>query len=85
MYQPKWVPQRSAAVALSTSERKLARMRATGILPVGVCWRRKIPTNKNSHCLYNLDACIDVLNGQAKAAQLEQNRLKRNETKEASD
>ena len=85
MYQPKWVPQRSAAFALSTSERTLARMRATGILPVGICWRRKIPTNKNSHCLYNLEACIDVLNGQAKAAQLEQNRLNRNETKEVSN
>ena len=82
MYQPKWVPQRNAAYALSTSERTLARMRATGILPVGICWRRKVPTNKNSHCLYNLEACIEVLSGQAKAAELESDLLAPSKTQE---
>ena len=80
--QPKWVSQRDAAFALSTSERTLARMRADGLLPVGQCWRRKIPTNKNSHCLYNLEACIDVLSGQARAAELEQDLLTLSEKKE---
>ena len=75
MDQPKWVTQREASFALSTSERTLARMRSDGLLPVGLCWRRKVPTNKNSHCLYNLEACIDELSGQAKAAQIESDRL----------
>ena len=85
MAHPKWVPQRDAAFALSTSERTLARMRADGLLPIGKCWRRKIPTNKNSQCLYDIEACIDVLNGQARAAELEQDLLAHSRDKEVSD
>ena len=85
MVHPKWVPQRDAAFALSTSERTLARMRADGVLPVGHCWRRKIPNNRNSHCLYDIEACIDVLNGQARAAELEQDLLAHSRDKEVSD
>ena len=82
---PSWVSQREAAFALSTSERTLARMRAEGLLPVGHCWRRKIPTNKNSHCLYDIEACIDVLSGQAKAAELEQDLLSQSRVQELAE
>ena len=85
MNHPKWVSQRDAAFALSTSERTLARMRADGLLPVGQCWRRKIPTNKNSHCLYDIEACIDVLSGQAKAAELEQDLLSQSRVQELAE
>ena len=85
MVHPKWVPQRDAAFALSTSERTLARMRSDGLLPVGYCWRRKIPNNRNSHCLYDIEACIDVLNGQSRAAELEQDLLAHSRDKEVSD
>ena len=70
-----WVSQSVAASALSTSVRTLSRMRVDSTLPQGRCWRRKIPHNPNSHVIYNLEACIDVLNGQARAAQIEQDRL----------
>ena len=78
----KLVSQREAAFQLSTSERTLARLRATGVLPIGRCWQRKNPTNKNSHCLYNLEACIEVLSGQAKAAELESDLLAPSKTQE---
>ena len=76
------VSQRDAAYALSTSERTLARLRAAGVLPIGTCWQRKNPTNKNSHCLYNIEACIEVLSGKSKAAELEQDLLSQSRVKE---
>ena len=82
MNQVRLVSQREAAFALSTSERTLARLRATGILTAGVCWQRKNPTNKNSHCLYNLESCLDVLSGKAKAAEMETDLLANSEKKE---
>ena len=85
MHQPRLVCQRDAALALSTSERTLARLRANGILPIGICWQRKNPTNKNSHCLYNLEACLDVLSGQAKAAELEQDLLSQSRVQELGE
>ena len=85
MHHPKLVSQREAAFALSTSERTLARLRATGILTAGICWQRKNPTNKNSHCLYNLEACLDVLSGQSKAAEMEADLLAKSETKEVTE
>jgi len=85
MHQPRLVCQRDAALALSTSERTLARLRANGILPIGICWQRKNPTNKNSHCLYNLEACLDVLSGQAKAAELEQDLLSQSRVEELGE
>ena len=78
----KLVSQREAAFQLSTSERTLARLRATGVLPIGRCWQRKNPTNKNSHCLYNLEACIEVLSGKSKAAEMEEDLLSNSEKKE---
>ena len=85
MHQPRLVCQREAALALSTSERTLARLRTNGILPIGICWQRKNPTNKNSHCLYNLEACLDVLSGQAKAAELEQDLLSQSRVQELGE
>ena len=85
MHQPRLVCQREAALALSTSERTLARLRTNGILPIGICWQRKNPTNKNSHCLYNLEACLDVLSGQAKAAELEQDLLSQSRVEELGE
>ena len=85
MHQPRLVCQRDAALALSTSERILTRLRANGILPIGICWQRKNPTNKNSHCLYNLEACLDVLSGQAKAAELEQDLLSQSRVEELGE
>ena len=85
MHQPRLVCQREAALALSTSERTLARLRTNGILPIGICWQRKNPTNKNSHCLYNLEACLDVLSGQAKAAEIEQDLLSQSRVKELAE
>ena len=85
MHQPRLVCQRDAALALSTSERTLARLRATVVLPIGICWQRKNPTNKNSYCLYNLEACLDVLSGQAKAAQLEQDLLSQSRVEELGE
>ena len=76
------VSQRDAAYALSTSERTLARLRATGVLPIGRCWQRKNPINKNSHCLYNIEACIEVLSGKSKAAEMEEDLLSNSEKKE---
>ena len=32
-------------------------MRKQGVLTQGDCWRRKIPTNPNSHVLYELENC----------------------------
>ena len=79
------VSQRDAAYALSTSERTLARLRATGVLPIGRCWQRKNPTNKNSHCLYNLEACIEVLSGQSKEAEIEQDLLSQSRVQELEE
>jgi len=81
----KLVSQREAAFQLSTSERTLARLRATGVLPIGRCWQRKNPTNKNSHCLYNLEACIEVLSGQSKAAEIEQDLLSQTRVQELAE
>ena len=59
----KWHPQKVAAEYLGRSERTLLTMRKLGLLIEGTCWMRKIPRAKNSHCLYDLQACEAVLNG----------------------
>ena len=59
----KWHSQRVAAEYLGRSERTLLTMRKLGLLIEGTCWMRKIPRAKNSHCLYDLQACEEVLNG----------------------
>ena len=53
----KWVSQRIASDFLGVSERTLLTMRKQGVLTQGDCWRRKIPTNPNSHVLYELENC----------------------------
>ena len=45
----------------------------------------KNPTNKNSHCLYNLEACLDVLSGQSKAAEIEQALLSQSRVQELAE
>ena len=57
----KWHPQKVAAEYLGRSERTLLTMRKLGLLIEGTCWMRKIPKAKNSHCLYDLQACEAVL------------------------
>ena len=67
----KWVSQKEAANWLSRSERTLLNMRQAGMLVEGTCWIRKIPQNPNSHVLYNLENCEEVLNGLARARTME--------------
>ena len=73
----KYVSQKIAAEYFSVSERTLLTMRQTGMLIEGSCWRRKIPQNPNSHVLYNLDACEEVLIGLQRARSMEQDLLVR--------
>ena len=68
----KWYSQKEAAEYFSISERTCLTMRQKGMLIEGTCWRKKIPQNPNSHVLYNLDACEEVLNGLAQAYSMEQ-------------
>ena len=68
----KYVTQREAADWLGRSEKTLYKMRLNGLLIYGTCWIRKIPQNPNSHILYDLKACEEVLNGLAKAYMKEQ-------------
>ena len=65
----KWYSQKEAAEYLGRSERTLLTMRELGLLTEGTCWMRKIPRAKNSHCLYDLEACEAVLNGLHKAKE----------------
>jgi len=53
----KWVAQKTASDYFGISERTLLTMRSQKVLTEGDCWRRKIPTNPNSHVLYNLENC----------------------------
>ena len=53
----KWVSQKTASGYFGISERTLLTMRHQKVLTEGDCWRRKIPTNPNSHVLYNLENC----------------------------
>ena len=68
----KWVSQKEAAEWSGRSERTLYKMRVNGLLIQGSCWIRKIPQNPNSHILYDLEACEEVLNGLANAYMKEQ-------------
>ena len=69
------VTQKVASDWLVISERTLLTMRNKGLLIEGTCWRRKIPQNPNSHTLYDLDACEEILNGLAKASSMEKDLL----------
>ena len=82
--KPKYVPQKMAAEYFSVSERTLLTMRQTGMLIEGTCWRRKILQNPNSHVLYHLENCEEVLNGLQRARSMEQDLLiKKNEVASA--
>ena len=65
----KWFSQKEAAEYLGRSERTLLSMRKLDVLEEGTCWMRKMPKAKNSHCLYDLEACESVLNGMHRAKE----------------
>ena len=65
------VTQKVASDWLGISERTLLTMRNKGLLIEGTCWRRKIPQNPNSHTLYDLENCEEVLNRLARARSME--------------
>ena len=67
----KWYTQKEAAEYFSISERTCLTMRQKGMLIEGVCWRKKIPQNPNSHVIYHLENCEEVLNRLARARSLE--------------
>jgi hypothetical protein len=70
-----WLNQRDAADWLGLSQRTLSRLRQSGVLVAGECWRRKIPANPNSHVLYDVGAVEYALSAAAKAALIEQDQL----------
>jgi len=71
----KWATQQEAAAALNISVRSLQRLRNGGLLPAGKCWIRKVPSNLNSHVIYDLAACEYHLSTATIAAQMEQDGL----------
>ena len=73
----KWYTQKETAEYFSISERTCLTMRQTGMLIEATCWRRKIPQNPNSHVLYNLENCEEVLNRLQRARSMEQDLLVR--------
>ena len=73
----KWVSQREASDWLGGSQRTLLTMRQAGLLIEGTCWIRKIPQNPNSHVLYHLENCEEVLNRLQRARSMEQDLLVR--------
>ena len=75
MHTIKWVTQKEAADYFRLSERSLIRLRRSGTLPPGRCWVRKIPTNLNSHVIYDVVACEYALSAATTAAALEQDHL----------
>ncbi len=50
----KWVSTREIADYLDVSEKTLQRWRNTGLLKLGIHWRRKFPTT-NRYIVYHLD------------------------------
>jgi hypothetical protein len=76
MATQKWATQQEAAAALKMSIRSLQRLRNDGQLPAGKCWIRKVPSNLNSHVIYDLAACEYHLAAGTIAAQMEQDGLR---------
>lgn len=72
-----WVTQREAALHFRISERTLIRLRTDGTLSSGICWIRKVPTNRNSHVIYDLEACDHAMSAHTAAAAIEQVCLRR--------
>lgn len=53
-YKNKWVSTKEIANYLEVSEKTLQRWRKTGLLKLGIHWRRKFPTT-NRYIVYHLD------------------------------
>ena len=79
-----WAKTREAEVLLGISERSLLRLRKNKVLTPGHCWRRTIPNNVNSNVIYNIPACLEVLNGIAAANEVEQDLLEKEKQSEVS-
>ena len=50
----KWISTKETAIYLDISEKTLQRWRTSGLLKLGIHWRRKFPTTKR-YLLYNLE------------------------------
>ena len=74
-----WVKTRDAEKILCISERSLLRLRKNKTLLAGTCWRRTIPNNLNSHIIYNIHECLEILNGISKATEMEVDLLAKDE------
>ena len=79
-----WVKTRKAESLLCLSERTLLRLRQKKILTAGKCWRRTIPDNLNSHVIYNIPACQEVLSGITAGLEMEQDNLSSSIEKETT-
>ncbi len=85
-FAQEWLKTPEASIVLGRSTKALQRLRADKTLPVGLCWTRTTPSNLNSHVLYNIPACLEVLSGVAAASEMEQDQLstlKRTEVSQA--
>tara|TARA_S200000501_G_scaffold243732_1_gene228212 strand:+ start:167 stop:856 length:690 start_codon:yes stop_codon:yes gene_type:complete len=60
--EKKWTNQKDTSKYFNISERTLLTLRSNGFLTEGKCWVRKIPTNPNSHVLYDIFACCQAFN-----------------------
>ena len=83
--QVEWVKTREAEELLCLSERSLLRLRKNKTLIAGKCWRRTIPDNLNSNVIYNIPACLDILNGISAATELEQDLLSQSRVQELAE
>ena len=72
-----WVKTREAEEILCLSVRSLLRLRKNKTLVPGQCWRRTIPGNINSHIIYNIPACLEILSGVTAAVEMEQDQLEK--------
>ena len=79
-----WVKTRDAERILCISERSLLRLRKNKTLTAGKCWRRTIPDNLNSHVIYNIPSCQEVLSGITAALEMEEDCLSNSIEKETT-
>ena len=61
MKTKKWTTTRETADYLSVSEKTLQRWRKTGLLKLGIHWRRKFPSS-NSHLQYQIELTEQAIN-----------------------
>ena len=83
--QFEWYKTREAEKLLCLSERTLLRLRKNKTLIAGKCWRRTIPDNLNSNIIYNIPACLEVLNGITAAKEIEQDLLFQSQKEEIGE